>query len=77
MQETMHDIFDVEFAAKIEEVAVKVWSELPQALVQKMVVCYQSHWNSWTWSPTKEGNCKIIEGVSLEQESCSSQRQPR
>ena len=38
MQETMHDIFDVEFADEIEEaVAAKVWSELPQQLVQKMV----------------------------------------
>ena len=40
----MHDIFDVEFAAEIEEeVAVKVWSELPQELVQKMVESAVNH----------------------------------
>ena len=44
VQETMHDIFDVEFAAEIEEeVAVKVWSELPQELVQKMVESAVNH----------------------------------
>ena len=38
MQDTMHDIFDVEFAAEIEEaVTTEIWSELPQELVQKMV----------------------------------------
>ena len=44
MQETMHDIFDVEFADEIEEaVAAKVWSELPQELVQKMVESAVNH----------------------------------
>ena len=40
----MHDIiFDVEFAEIEEEVAVKVWSELPQELVQKMVESAVNH----------------------------------
>ena len=40
MQETMHNIiFDVEFAAEIKEVAVKVWSELPQEFAKKGVCC--------------------------------------
>ena len=40
----MDDIFDVEFAAEIEEaVTTKVWSELPQELVQKMVESAVNH----------------------------------
>ena len=40
----MHDIFDVEFAAEIEEaVTAKVWSELPKELVQEMVESAVNH----------------------------------
>ena len=40
----MHDIFDLEFAVELEEaVAAKVWSELPQELVQKMVESAVNH----------------------------------
>ena len=31
----MRDICDVEFAAEVEVVAAKAWSELPQEFVQK------------------------------------------
>ena len=44
MQETMHDIFDVEFAAEIEQaVTAKVWSELPKELVEKMIESAMNH----------------------------------
>ena len=40
----MHDIFDVEFATEIEKaVTAKVWSQLPQELVDKMVESAVNH----------------------------------
>ena len=40
----MHDIFDVEFATEIEEaVTAKVWSQLPQELVERMVESAVNH----------------------------------
>ena len=40
----MHGIFDVEFAAEIEEaITARVWSDLPQEVVQKMVESAGNH----------------------------------
>ena len=75
MQDTMHDIFDVEFAAEIEEaVTTKVWSELPQELVQKMVESAVNHIEMDELDPPP-----IIKRLRVlcQQESCSRQRQPR
>ena len=44
MQQTMHDVFDVEFATEIEEaITTKVWSQLPEELVEKMVESVLNH----------------------------------
>ena len=73
----MH-IFDVEFAAEIEEaVTTKVWSELPQELVQKMVESAVNHIEMDELDPPpRKAIIKKLRGL-CQQESRSRQRQPR